>query len=138
MTLTISKLAAEVGVKTDTVRYYEKAGLLPAPRRSESGYRAYDQDVVDRMRFIKGVQGFGLRLRDVRELLDILDRGSCPCGHTAALVKERVAEIDDELDRLTEVRKQLANLADRLSKGPRPESSGRWPCEEQFVEKGGA
>jgi len=138
MTLTVSKLAAEVGVKADTVRYYEKAGLLPAPRRTESGYRAYDDDAIDRLRFIKGVQGFGLRLREVRELLDILDRGACPCGHTEALVNRRVAEIDDEVDRLAEVRKQLVNLADRLARDPQPESSGRWPCEEQFVEKGGA
>lgn len=138
MTLTVSRLGAEVGVKADTVRYYEKAGLLPVPRRNESGYRVYDDDAIDRLRFIKGVQGFGLRLREVRELLDILDRGACPCGHTEALVNRRVAEIDDEVDRLAEVRKQLVKLADRLAKDPRPESSGRWPCEEQFVEKGGA
>jgi DNA-binding transcriptional MerR regulator len=138
MTLTVSKLAAEVGVKADTVRYYEKAGLLPAPERSESGYRAYDEGAVDRLRFIKGVQAFGLRLREVRELLDILDQGACPCGHTEILVNRRVAEINDEIERLGRVRKQLVTLADRLAKDPRPASAGRWPCEEQFVEKGGA
>lgn len=138
MTLTVSKLAAEVGVRPDTVRYYEKAGLLPEPRRSESGYRAYDEGTVDRLRFIKGVQAFGLRLREVRELLDILDQGACPCGHTEALVNRRVAEISDEIERLGRVRQELVTLADRLAKDSRPAISGRWPCEEQFVGKGGA
>lgn len=138
MTLTVSKLAAEVGVKADTVRYYEKAGLLPAPNRSEAGYRAYDENAIDRLRFIKGVQAFGLRLREVRELLDILDQGACPCGHTEALVNRRVAEIDGEIERLGRVREQLVGLAHRLPGDARPDPSGRWPCEEQFVEKGGA
>jgi DNA-binding transcriptional MerR regulator len=138
MTRTVSKLAAEVGVKADTVRYYEKVGLLPAPGRSESGYRAYEEDALDRLRFIKGVQAFGLRLREVRELLDILDQGACPCGHTEDLVNRRIAEIDDEIERLGQVRKQLVGLAHRLPGDARSDPSGRWPCEEQFVEKGGA
>ena len=138
MAITVSKLAAEVGVKADTVRYYEKVGLLAAPHRSESGYRVYEASAVDRLRFIKGVQGFGLRLREVRELLDFLDRGRCPCGHTEALVNRRVAEIDEEIDRLAEVRTQLVDLADRLPRDAQPDPSGRWPCEELFVEKGGA
>ena len=138
MTLTVSKLAAEVGIKADTVRYYEKAGLLPAPRRTESGYRAYEVDSIDRLRFIKGVQAFGLRLREVRELLDILDQGACPCGHTEVLVNRRVAEIDDEIERLSQVREQIVGLANRLPEDARPDQSGRWPCEERFVKKGGA
>jgi len=138
MALTVSQLAAEVGVKPDTVRYYERAGLLPAPRRTGSGYRAYEEDAVDRLRFIKGVQRSGLRLREVRELLDILDRGACPCGHTQALVRGRIGEIDEEVDRLLEVRKRLVDLADRLPDQARPDSLGRWPCEREFVRKGGA
>lgn len=138
MALTVSQLAAEAGVKPDTVRYYEKAGLLPAPPRTASGYRAYDEDDADRLRFIKGVQRSGLRVREVRELLEILDRGACPCGHTEALVRGRIAEIDEEVDRLAEVRRQLVDLADRLPGEARPDASGRWPCETEFVRKGGA
>jgi DNA-binding transcriptional MerR regulator len=81
MDLTISKLATEVGLTADTIRYYEKAGLLPAPARTSAGYRLYGDDAADRLRFIKGAQRIGLRLREIKELLDIGDRGLCPCGH---------------------------------------------------------
>jgi DNA-binding transcriptional MerR regulator len=67
------------GVTTDTARYYERAGLLPPPRRTPAGYRAYDVDAVDRLRFIQGAQRLGLRLRDVVDLLAVRDTGACPC-----------------------------------------------------------
>ncbi|MCA1736998.1 MAG: MerR family transcriptional regulator [Actinobacteria bacterium] len=77
---TISQLASEVGVRPDTVRYYERVGLLPLPARSPNGYRAYDRSDVERLRFIRGAQRMGLKLRDIRELLAIRDKGVCPCG----------------------------------------------------------
>jgi DNA-binding transcriptional MerR regulator len=99
MDLTVSKLAREVGLTADTVRYYEKAGLLPAPARTPAGYRVYHEDDVERLRFIRGAQRIGLRLRE-KELLDIRDRGLCPCGHTEDLLRRRVSEIDAEITRL--------------------------------------
>ena len=81
MTLTVSKLAARASLTADTIRYYERAGLLPASR-TESGYRAYVDEAVEILRFIKGAQRIGLRLQEIKELLDIRDRGLCPCGHT--------------------------------------------------------
>ena len=95
--MTISKLGAEVGVKTDTIRYYERQGLLPPPDRSPAGYRQYGEDHLDRLRFIRGAQRLGLRLREIRELLDVRDRGLCPCGHTEKLLHQRVQEIDAEI-----------------------------------------
>lgn len=84
MNLRISEIAESVGVSSDTIRYYEREGLLPAPARSVSGYRQYDQGIIDRLRFIKGAQAFGLRLSEIGELLEIQDKGACPCGHTEA------------------------------------------------------
>ncbi|HEV8173626.1 MAG TPA: MerR family transcriptional regulator, partial [Actinoplanes sp.] len=75
----VSELAAAAGVAADTIRYYERAGLLPAPPRTASGYRAYDEDAVDRLRFIQGAQRLGLRLRDIADLLAVRDTGVCPC-----------------------------------------------------------
>jgi DNA-binding transcriptional MerR regulator len=69
VTLTVSQLAERVGVRADTVRYYERVGLLPASARSPAGYRTYGQAAVERLRFIKGAQRVGLRLRDIAELL---------------------------------------------------------------------
>src|SRR3954466_14835553 len=76
---TVAELAAAVGAPPDTVRYYERTGLLKPPRRTAAGYRSYDDGAVDRMRFIQGAQRLGLRLADIRTLLEIRDTGSCPC-----------------------------------------------------------
>ena len=75
---TVSQLAREVGVSADTVRFYEREGLLPAPRRTAAGYRQYDATMVDRMTFIQGATRLGLTLSDVRDLLAVRDTGVCP------------------------------------------------------------
>jgi DNA-binding transcriptional MerR regulator len=85
--LTISMLAKRTGIGADTVRYYERAGLLPPVARTRAGYRKYEESTADRLRFIKGAQRLGLRLREIAELLQVRDRGACPCGHTEALVR---------------------------------------------------
>jgi DNA-binding transcriptional MerR regulator len=91
MVLTITDLAAELGVRSDTLRYYERSGLIPSAGRTPGGYRLYGSEVADRVRFIKSAQRSGLRLRDIEELLAIMDDGNCPCGHTADLVERRLS-----------------------------------------------
>jgi DNA-binding transcriptional MerR regulator len=113
MAHTISVLADSFGLTTDTVRYYERLGLLPAPQRSRAGYRLYDEEAGERLQFIKGAQRMGLRLGDIKELLDVRDRGQCPCGHTQTLVQRRLAEVDDEIKQLTGLRRQLLDLKER-------------------------
>ncbi len=133
MELTVSKLGAEVGVTSDTVRYYEKAGLLPAPDRSPAGYRVYGSDALERLRFIKGAQRIGLRLREVRELLDVRDRGLCPCGHTESLLDRRASEIDLEIAGLTETKRELLAFKKRFAAIDCPEGAEPWPCAQEFV-----
>lgn len=98
----------------DAVRYYERAGLLPPAERTTSGYRSYSEADVERLQFVKGAQRVGLRLREVRELLEVMDRGMCPCEHTESLIRERIAEIDRELGRLRDLRGRLASIVARL------------------------
>ena len=69
--LTIGKIAAEAEVAIDTVRYYERAGLLPAPPRRESGYREYPPDTVKRLRFIRRAKNLGFSLPEIAELLEL-------------------------------------------------------------------
>jgi DNA-binding transcriptional MerR regulator len=83
-TLTVSMLAKRAGVSAGTVRYYDRAGLLPPTARTPAGYRQYGEDAADRVRFIKGAQRLGLRLREVAELLAVRDRGACLCGPARA------------------------------------------------------
>jgi DNA-binding transcriptional MerR regulator len=129
-TLTVSKLAEQVGMTPDALRYYERAGLLPKPERTPSGYRLYDDAMADRLRFIKGAQRLGLRLREVRELLDVLDRGLCPCGHTERALSQRMHEIDAEIVRLRDLKGQLGRLLERF---PAEACEGDWPCQEEFI-----
>jgi DNA-binding transcriptional MerR regulator len=132
MALKVSDLAGRVGLTAATVRYYERLGLLPTPERSPSGYRQYDEDdLADRLRFIKGAQRFGLRLDEIRELLDIQDQGQCPCGHTQELLRTRVAEVDEEMRRLAGLRTDLVTMIERADCDD--SASMSWPCAVEFI-----
>jgi DNA-binding transcriptional MerR regulator len=134
MALRVSDVAGRVGLTAATIRYYERLGLLPAPERTPSGYRQYDEDAADRLRFIKGAQRFGLRLDEIRELLDIQDRGQCPCGHTQALLRTRAEEVDEEMRRLSRMRVDLLEMIERADcDAP---ASMSWPCAVEFIEGG--
>jgi DNA-binding transcriptional MerR regulator len=127
MALTITDLAAELGVRSDTLRYYERSGLIPSAGRTPGGYRLYDSEVADRVRFIKSAQRSGLRLRDIEELLVVMDAGNCPCGHTAALVDRRLSEVGEEIARLESLRSSLVRLRQR-NDACRTSSVGAWSC----------
>jgi DNA-binding transcriptional MerR regulator len=131
MALTVSALADRVGLSPDTVRYCERVGLLPEPARSAAGYRLYDQAAVGRLRLIKGAQRAGLRLREIGELLQVADRGQCPCGHTETLLRQRLAEVRAELDRLRALEADLIRLLTRQPDPACPETvtaAADWWC----------
>lgn len=132
--LTVSQLAERAGISADTVRYYERIGLLPAPPRSRAGYRLYAADAAERVRFIKRSQRLGLRLDAIAELLEIRDRGQCPCGHTRRLLEARLVELDAELAALAGLRSDIGRMVDDLpSRGTAPRDAGSWPCDDTLV-----
>jgi DNA-binding transcriptional MerR regulator len=133
---TISDTAAQAGVSADTLRYYERIGLLAAPDRTPSGYRLYDPSTPERVRLIKGAQRIGLRLDAIKNLLDILDRGACPCGHTRRLVEQRVADVDRELRDLQALRGDLVRLLAGLDDCPEPPAGACW-CASELTKNGG-
>jgi DNA-binding transcriptional MerR regulator len=134
MALTITEVASELGVRSDTLRYYERAGLITSAGRTPAGYRLYGEATVDRVRFIKAAQRSGLRLRSIAELLMISDSGNCPCGHTAGLVTQRIAEVEAELHRLELLRDNLVRLQ-QDNEECRNSSAEAWTC--RFTERGG-
>ena len=137
MSLTVSHLGAEVGLMSAaTVCYYERLGLLPKPERSAAGYRQYQQDAVERLRFIKSAQRVGLRLREIAELLAICDQGLCPCGHSEALLRARMAEIDAQVAELQAVRGELARVVEQYPAAAchDPAATSRW-CETAFAQE---
>jgi DNA-binding transcriptional MerR regulator len=132
---TISELAGTFGLRSDTLRYYERIGLLQPIGRSTAGYRLYDGASAERLRFIKGLQRMGLRLGDIKELLDVRDRGLCPCGHTEILVGRRLAEVQADIEELEAVRTQLLVLKQRNNECM-DATTADWSCAIN-VEKGG-
>jgi DNA-binding transcriptional MerR regulator len=118
--LTVGQLAARAGVRADTIRYYERAGLLPEPSRTDGDHRRYGPADLDRMLFIRGAQRLGLRLAEIRELLAVRDTGVCPCGPAETLLSEHIGEIDREIARLARLRADLAGMVAGLSGLPGP------------------
>lgn len=126
----MSQLAGEVGTSPDTLRYYERIGLLPEPDRSPAGYRMYDDSAADRVRFIKNAQRFGLRLEEIGELLDIQERGLCPCGRTRRLLEGKVAELDEEMAALSKLRAEISQMIVEL---PTQEADD-WQCAGDLIQ----
>jgi DNA-binding transcriptional MerR regulator len=112
--LRVSELAETVGVTPDTIRYYERAGLLPAAARTPAGYRAYDAGAVDRLQFIQGAQRLGLKLREIADLLAVRDTGVRPCEPAEQLLRRRLTELDAEMARLTTLRAEMVAMIDGL------------------------
>lgn len=110
----IGQVAEATGVSTKALRFYEREGLLDEPERTASGYRNYSKSAVDRVAFVKRSQAAGLTLRQIGEILAVRDGGRAPCAHVAALVDERIGEIDRRLRELRGVRQQLRDLRGRL------------------------
>jgi DNA-binding transcriptional MerR regulator len=109
-TLTVGQLASRTGVRTDTIRYYEREGLLPAPQRTEGEHRRYGRAAVDRLLFIRGAQRLGLRLAEIGDLLAVRDTGMCPCKPAAGLLRQHVARIEHEIERLSALRGELVGM----------------------------
>lgn len=130
----VTELARAVGIAPDTVRYYERVGLLAAPPRSAAGYRNYPIETIDRLRFIQGCQRLGLRLADIADLLAVRDTGACPCEPAETLLRRRIRELDAELARLSSLRSELLVMADALPAHDCPDPApGTWCPPDESV-----
>ncbi len=96
----IGELGRRTGLRPKTIRYYEEAGLLPAPARTRSGYRAYSEADVTRLEFIRAAKDFGFTLGEIREILAVRDRGEAPCPYVLGVVREKLADLRDRIRRL--------------------------------------
>ncbi len=109
----IGELADQASVSTKTIRYYESIGLLPEPGRTPSGYRDYDADAAERLRFIRDAQATGLSLAEIQSVLELKDSGRNSCAHTRSLLDRHLADLDAQIERLVDARAELLQLADR-------------------------
>jgi MerR family mercuric resistance operon transcriptional regulator len=108
--LTIGHLAREAGVNLETVRYYERRGLLPKPPRSASGYRLFPSDAARRLRFIKRAQELGFSLKEIRELLSLRVSRSTTSRDIRTRAEAKIADIDAKIRSLESMKKTLRKL----------------------------
>jgi DNA-binding transcriptional MerR regulator len=106
----IGELAQRVGVGIDTVRYYERQGLLPAPDRLASGYRRYDEVDIARLRFVRRAKALGFTLVEIRELLALSGRREDDMGSLKAAAIEKLSDVEVKLAELTRIRDGLRAL----------------------------
>ncbi len=109
--LSIGQLARKSGVNVETIRYYERRGLLPAPPRGRSGYRHYSPRDIQRVRFIKRAQRLGFTLKEVSELLQLKVDPQTTCADVRRRAEIKMAEIDQRILELHAMRQALSKLA---------------------------
>jgi DNA-binding transcriptional MerR regulator len=106
-TLRSGELARLSGVSADTLRHYERVGVLPRPDRGSNGYRRYAPNALDRVRLVRRALVMGFTLDELQRVLAARDRGSPPCGEVRRLAAEKLAAIDARLDELASLRDEL-------------------------------
>jgi Cd(II)/Pb(II)-responsive transcriptional regulator len=106
----IGELAAAAGMPVETVRFYEKQGLLPAPTRAGNNYRHYDAGALQRLRFIGNCRALDMSLEEVRVLLQFIDQPSADCSPVDALVAEHLQHVRERMAELKALEHQLKLL----------------------------
>lgn len=137
-TVYISALARQAGVPIKTIRYYEEISLLPKPPRTPAGYRLYAPETADRLLFIKKAQNLGLRLDEIKAILELADRRRCPCGHVQTLLKKRLVELRQKIADLRLIERRVGGaIRQGCSPNFKPRGSAICPTiQRQPAEKG--
>ena len=115
-----SEVAAQAHVNAQTLRYYERRGLLPEPARTRSGYRNYTDDAVRVVRFVKHAQQLGFNLGDIEDLLHLSAGGPTACDEARTMARSRIADMEQRIKELGRMRDALARLIDTCDQ-PRAE-----------------
>ncbi|HEB02276.1 MAG TPA: MerR family transcriptional regulator [Nitrospirae bacterium] len=111
--MTIGKVAGSAGVSIDTVRYYERQGLIPAPPRKESGYRLYTDETIKRILFIKNAQELGFSLKEISELLALRVESRRSCSEVMGLTRQKIDEVSRKIESLESIKAVLEKLKAR-------------------------
>ncbi|WP_397505807.1 helix-turn-helix domain-containing protein [Qipengyuania sp. R86523] len=126
----IGELAKATGTKAETIRYYEREGILPVADRTDSNYRDYSQNHLAALTFVRRARGLGFSMAQVRELLALSDHDEKPCEDVDQLVRQQLSDVDSKIADLTTLREELAQLSrscqsDRIGECRIVESLGR-------------
>ena len=113
----IGEVATQAGVTVDTVRFYERVGVLPLPARTESGYRDYEPDTVERIQFTRELQGLGFTLNDAVDALAAHDAGGATCESEQWRLQAVLERVDAKLAELTALRGRIVDAQQACADG---------------------
>ena len=119
--MNIGEASARSGVSAKMIRYYESVGLLPEPERRQSGYRAYAENDIHRLRFVRRARDFGFLVEQIRELLRLWSDRNRPSAEVKRIAEAHVADLDARIVQLTALRDSMKDLARRCHGDGRPD-----------------
>lgn len=103
-------MAKRFGLNPRTIRYYETIGILPKARRTESRYRIYTDETIERLEFILKAKTLGLKLNEIKEIIQLHEKGEAPCECTREFIRNKISEIEEKIITLTELEARLTKL----------------------------
>jgi DNA-binding transcriptional MerR regulator len=124
----IAVLAKAAGVSVQTVRYYERSGLMPRTDRKPSLYRVYTDQHLHRLRFIRHAKTLGFSLDDIKEILALSQRQHCPCGRVLQIAEHRLVVVSAQIEQLLRLRAELSAAVATWRKTPKQAPSGNAIC----------
>ena len=113
--LTIGQVAERSGVGVETVRFYEREGLIPKPDRSSSGYRQFDDKTIDRLQFIRRAKELGFTLTEIKELLSLRLDATTSCADIKSRTEAKITDIDEKIRTLKRMKRALKKLTSECS-----------------------
>lgn len=114
--LKIGEVSRLSGIGIEALRFYERSGLLGRPRRTASGYRLYDHEVLDRLEFIKRAQALGFALDEIKQIIAEKQSGKSPCAEVREIVRHRLQELDVRMAQMRRYRKELGAALEEWDK----------------------
>jgi len=117
----IGQLSQQTSCKIETIRYYERIGLLPTPARSDGGYRLYDEIHLRRLSFIRRSRELGFTIEEIRGLLDLVDGGNYTCNDVKTITMGHVESIRQKIADLKKLEKTLSLIASQCTGSTKPE-----------------
>ena len=119
--ITIGVLSELTGVNIETIRYYEKIGLLPPPRRSEGRHRLYDRELTQRLQFVRRSRELGFSIEEIKALLRLVDQGGLGCSEAKGITERHLADIRGKISDLKRLERVLGKLASACEANEDPE-----------------
>lgn len=131
--LQIGSVAARCGLSVDTIRFYEKQGLIAKPARSQGGFRLYEDAALERLSFVSKAQTLGFSLLEIRELLLLRQAGADACSHVHDLLDQKLLLIHAKINELRKLERHLREARARCDRELALECAGACPVIEQMA-----